>query len=420
MAPDEIALALAAYCAREKTAPGEIVLHWFPFGGWEKCLSLIGDMRDGSWPPIDEEEHADDPKEKLKQKPKPPMAKAAAAEGVSATPPQAQMVPGGEPAAAGVQPTERSECQLIDGKAIAETCLAEVRQSVAQLNAQGHSAPSLVVVLVGGHPASKAYVAKKLQAATACGLTARVEALDDTVSTNGLLDVVHNLNMDDGVHGVIVQLPLPAHIEPAQITNAVAHAKDVDGFTPQSLGAVAQRVHSPQFCPCTPKGCLRLIRSCGLPLRGKEAVVIGASNIVGVPMALLLLGEGCTVSICHIDTADVSLHTRRADVLVVAVGVAGLVKRDWVKPGAIVIDVGINFVADSTKKSGQRMVGDCAPEVATVAGHLTPVPGGVGPMTVAMLMQNTLEAKWRTVGNSVSALEADEIVRSFEAEEAAS
>ena len=160
-------------------------------------------------------------------------------------------------------------------------------------------------------------------------------------------------------------------------------------------------------------GCLRLIRSCGIPLRGKEAVVVGASNIVGVPMALLLLGEGCTVSVCHVDTADVPGHTRLADILVVAVGVAGLVKADWVKPGAIVIDVGINFVTDASKKSGRRMVGDCASEISAVAGYLTPVPGGVGPMTVAMLMQNTVEARRRIIDSSVLVIEADDVVRSF-------
>ena len=251
-----------------------------------------------------------------------------------------------------------------------------------------------------------------LCAGNRCGISARVEALDDAVSPSALLEVVQRLNADAGVHGIIVQLPLPAHIEPRLITNAVCHAKDVDGFTQPSLGAVAQRGPSPCYCPCTPKGCLRLIRSCGMPLRGKEAVVIGASNIVGLPMALLLLGEGCTVAVCHVDTADTPSHARRADVLVVACGVAGLVPPSWVKPGAVVIDVGINFVPDASRKGGRRMVGDCAPEVAAVAGHLTPVPGGVGPMTVAMLMQNTLEARER----AIEADATDEIIKSFEEE----
>merc|ERR1712224_616431 len=215
-------------------------------------------------------------------------------------------------------------------------------------------------------------------------------------SQEQLLQEVQRLNADESVHGIIVQLPLPSHIDAAAVTGAVAESKDVDGFTPANIGSVALNGYDPLFSPCTPKGCLHLLKSVGVPLRGKEAVVVGASNIVGIPMALLLLKEGCTTSICHIDTVDVASHTRKADIVVVAVGKAGLARGDWIKPGAIVIDVGINFVADSSKKAGKRMVGDVEfGEARSVAGYITPVPGGVGPMTVAMLMQNTLDAMKR-------------------------
>ena len=371
--PDELALALAAYCEREQTDPGEIVLHWFPFGGWERCVALMGRMRDGAWPEVE-------------QRPASREAVAAPANGVGHQPRLAESAKLSRPLSAW------RRASVIDGKAISEACLVDVKRGVDQLTAAGQRVPCLVVVLVGSHPASQSYIRKKLTAGDGCGVQARVEELASTATEAEVLACVGRLNRDDSVDGIIVQLPLPGHINSSLVTNAVAHEKDVDGFTQQSLGAVAQRGPTPCFCPCTPKGCLRLIHTCGVPLRGKQAVVVGASNIVGVPMALLLLGEGCTVSICHIDTVDVSAHTRHADLLVVACGVAGLVKPEWIKPGAIVIDVGINFVPDASKKSGQRMVGDCDPEVAAVAGHLTPVPGGVGPMTVAMLMQNTLEA----------------------------
>jgi len=291
-------------------------------------------------------------------------------------------------------------CDTIDGKAISDTVLVEIRRGVDELRAAGLSEPSLVVLLVGDNPASLSYIKRKLKAAEDCGISARKLVLPETASEAEVVRAVEDLNADDAVHGIIVQLPLPSHVRASTVTNTVRHEKDVDGFTMQSIGSVASSGQEPCFCPCTPKGCLRLIKSAlgEMGLRGKEAVVIGASNIVGVPMALLLLREGCTVTVCHIDTVNTRAHARTADILVVAVGKAGLVQKDWVKPGAVVIDVGINFVSDSSKKSGQRMAGDCAPKVREVAGHLTPVPGGVGPMTVAMLMHNTLEARRRRAG----------------------
>ena len=282
-----------------------------------------------------------------------------------------------------------SACQLIDGRAQSDEILLKLKREVDSRPAD-LPLPRLVVLLVGEHPASLSYIAKKEQAAARSGIHAETRRMPATASHAEVMSAVHLLNEDPGVHGVIVQLPLPEQVNAPEVTEAVAHEKDVDGFTSASMGTVAISGREPLFCPCTPLGCLHLIRSVGTPLQGKEAVVIGASNIVGTPMALLLLREGCTVHVCHIDTRDTAAIARTADILVVAVGRAGLVKRDWVKPGAIVIDVGINFVPDPTKKSGRRMAGDVDDEVRLVASHLTPVPGGVGPMTVAMLMQAPL------------------------------
>lgn len=286
------------------------------------------------------------------------------------------------------------KAHLIDGKRLADSVLASVKSEVLALFKAGHDAPALVVVLVGDNPASASYIKRKEAAAAQCGILCRVLSFASTISQYELACEVERLNADPHVHGIIVQLPLPAHLDAPSITGAVARSKDVDGFAPENIGSVALNGFQPTFCPCTPKGCMFLLHSLGISLRGKEAVVVGASNIVGIPMTLLLLKEGCTVSVCHIDTVDPAVHTRTADILVVAVGKAGLVRGDWVKPGAIVIDVGINFVDDPSKKAGKRLVGDVAfDEVSAVASHITPVPGGVGPMTVAMLMQNALDAK---------------------------
>jgi len=278
---------------------------------------------------------------------------------------------------------------VIDGKEIADGIVDKLRRSVAKLDA----VPVLAVVLVGHHPASLSYIKRKEAAAAECGIRSRLLQLDESITQKKLEGVIDDLNADDDVDGIIVQLPLPGHLDAKAATGSVAPAKDVDGFLPANVGATALNDHEPLFCPCTPKGCLHLIKSVGVPLRGKEACVIGASNIVGIPMGSLLLKEGMTVTTCHIDTVDPAAHARRADVLVVAVGKAALVGSSWVKPGAIVIDVGINFVPDATRKAGKRMVGDVDFDaVSHIAGYITPVPGGVGPMTVAMLMSNTFDA----------------------------
>jgi len=278
---------------------------------------------------------------------------------------------------------------LIDGKAVADGILENLRTTVDTLGAE----PLLAVVLVGSNPASMSYIKRKQAAAAGCGIRTKLLHLDDSVSQLELQRTIETLDADDDTDGIILQLPLPEHLDAKKASALISLAKDVDGFSPANVGATALHGHEPDCCPCTPKGCLQLIRSIGVPLRGKEACVIGASNIVGIPMGALLLKEGCTITTCHIDTVDCAAHSRRADVLVVAAGKAGLVTADMVKPGAIVIDVGINFVVDATKKSGQRMVGDVDfGGVSKVAGFLTPVPGGVGPMTVAMLMSNTVDA----------------------------
>lgn len=287
----------------------------------------------------------------------------------------------------------REDAKIIDGKALADGVTAEVKAEVDAFTGSGGAAPHLVVVMVGNNSASASYIKRKEVAAASCGIRATVLKLEAETTQDHLLAEVERLNADESVHGIIVQLPLPEGIDEKLVTHAVASNKDVDGFGPVHIGNLALSGQTPLFCPCTPQGCLHMIKSTGISLRGKEAVVIGASNIVGMPMELLLLKEGCTVSLCHIDTVDTASHARRADVLVVAVGKAHLVPGNWIKPGAVVIDVGINFVDDPSKKTGNRMVGDVNfDEAKKVAGHVSPVPGGVGPMTVAMLMRNTLVA----------------------------
>lgn len=282
-----------------------------------------------------------------------------------------------------------STAKLIDGKAAANSVLDGLRHRVAKFDIP----PLLVVVLVGDDPASLSYVRRRQVAASQCGIRTKLEHHDEAIGQDKLQRVIAELDADNDVDGLIIQLPLPAHLDAKAASRCVSLAKDVDGCLPANVGAMALHGHEPLCCSCTPKGCLQLIKSAGLSLRGKDACVIGASNIVGIPMGALLLKEGCTVTTCHIDTVDCAAHSRRADVLVVAVGKAGLVTADWVKPGAIVIDVGINFVPDASKKAGQRMVGDVDyVSVSRVASFLTPVPGGVGPMTVAMLMSNTIDA----------------------------
>jgi len=276
---------------------------------------------------------------------------------------------------------------LIDGARIARELRAELAQRVAALAASG-TTPGLAVVLVGEDPASQIYVRNKVRACAEVGIRSLQETYPATLGEAELLARIAALNADPAVHGILVQQPLPKHISAARVVEAIAATKDVDGFSIESAGRLVAGV--PGFRPCTPWGCMRLIESTGIDLRGKNAVVIGRSNTVGKPMALLLLQRDATVTICHSRSADLGEHTRRADVVVVAVGRANTLTAPMVKPGAVVIDVGMN------RDAAGKLCGDVDfAGVAAVAGAITPVPGGVGPMTIAMLLANTVESAER-------------------------
>jgi methylenetetrahydrofolate dehydrogenase (NADP+)/methenyltetrahydrofolate cyclohydrolase len=278
---------------------------------------------------------------------------------------------------------------IIDGKAVAAQVRAGVAAKVAERAAQGRPAPGLAVVLVGENPASQVYVRSKARATREVGMVSIEHKLPATTDEAELLAVIGALNRRADVHGILVQLPLPKHIDAGKVIEAIAPEKDVDGFHPINVGRLASGGRA--LAPCTPTGCLILARSVRPDLAGLEAVVIGRSNIVGKPMAQLLLGASCTVTIAHSRTRDLPAVARRADLLIAAVGRPEMVRGDWIKPGAIVIDVGINRVAGPDGKD--RLVGDVAFEEAkAVAGAITPVPGGVGPMTIACLLRNTLQA----------------------------
>ena len=283
--------------------------------------------------------------------------------------------------------------QLIDGKALAAQVQAEVAERGAALRARGVE-PHLVVILVGDNPASQVYVRSKVQDSQKTGLKATLEAYPADMAQAQLLERIAALNADAGVHGILVQLPLPAHMDAERVLEAIAPHKDVDGF--HALNAGALMTGQPGFRPCTPSGCMRMLQSIGMSdLRGKNAVVIGRSNIVGKPMALMLLGADATVSICHSGTKDLAAYTRAADVVVAAVGRRNLLGADMVKPGAVIIDVGMN------RNDEGKLCGDVDfAAVREVAGWITPVPGGVGPMTRAMLLVNTLEAAERAAARA--------------------
>jgi methylenetetrahydrofolate dehydrogenase (NADP+) / methenyltetrahydrofolate cyclohydrolase len=295
---------------------------------------------------------------------------------------------------------------VLDGAAIADELLAQVAEESRALVLQGVT-QGLAVVLVGDNPASQSYVAGKGRAAKACGFHSIEHNLSAETSEAELLALVHALNSDPAVHGVLVQLPLPKHIDSARVLEAIAPAKDVDGFHPINVGLLSIGDTSRALIPCTPAGAMILIdRACerlGRALAGMEAVILGRSNIVGKPMAQLLLKRHCTVTLAHSRTLDLPSVARRADVLIAAVGQPEVVRGDWVKPGAIVIDVGINRIPahgrDTSAEPKTRLVGDVAyAEAAAVAGAITPVPGGVGRMTIAMLMANTVLAAKRAAG----------------------
>ena len=285
---------------------------------------------------------------------------------------------------------------IIDGKAIAAEVRTEVAQGVEKLLAEGGPRPGLATVLVGDNPASHTYVKAKRKACAEAGIESFGHELAATATQAEVEGLVARLNQDPKVHGILVQLPLPAGLDEEAVLKAISLEKDVDGFHPLNIGRLAQKGREPLFVPCTPAGCLVLLKKAGAKLDGANAVVVGRSNIVGMPAALLLVKENATVTICHSRTKDLAGVCRSADVLIAAIGRAEMIRGSWIKPGAYVIDVGINRVEDPSTKSGYRLVGDVAyAEAVQVAGAITPVPGGVGPMTIALLLQNTLRSAAR-------------------------
>jgi methylenetetrahydrofolate dehydrogenase (NADP+)/methenyltetrahydrofolate cyclohydrolase len=278
--------------------------------------------------------------------------------------------------------------QLLDGKSLAAQLRRRIREHIAQRIAGGQRVPGLAVILVGQDPASQVYVESKRRACAEVGIKSFAYDLPAAISEHQLLELIEELNVRPDVDGILVQLPLPREISPTAIIERIHPDKDVDGFHPYNVGRLAQRI--PYLRPCTPRGVMRLIELTGIKLHGAEAVIVGASNIVGRPMALELLLAGCTTTVTHRYTRDLHAHVARADIVVAAAGKPGLVKGDWIKPGAVVIDVGIN------RTSNGKLVGDVEFNPASErAGWITPVPGGVGPMTVATLLENTLHAAYK-------------------------
>jgi methylenetetrahydrofolate dehydrogenase (NADP+)/methenyltetrahydrofolate cyclohydrolase len=289
--------------------------------------------------------------------------------------------------------------KIIDGKAVAQGIQLRVKQEAESLRAEKGIAPGLATVLIGENPASQTYVGMKQRMCAELGMVSVGQNLPADISQEDALKVVRDLAEDPKIHGILVQLPLPGHLDAETILGAIPIEKDIDGFHPINIGRVSMKNREPLFVPCTPAGIIELIDSAGAKIEGARAVVLGRSNIVGLPVAMLLVHRNATITICHSRTQDLPDIVRQADILVAAIGKAQFVKADWVKPGATVIDVGTNAIPDPTKKSGRRLVGDVDfDNVKEVAGAITPVPGGVGPMTIAMLMQNTLNAAKRSVG----------------------
>ena len=283
--------------------------------------------------------------------------------------------------------------ELIDGKAIAQQIRDEVAADVAEMVAQGKPKPGLATVLVGENPASQVYVRMKHKACEQAGIESFGYTLPESASQEEVEGLVKELNGNPAVNGILVQLPLPSGLDEERVLNCIDIEKDVDGFHPVNIGRLAQKGRDSLFVPCTPAGCLVLIDRMNVPIDGANAVVLGRSNIVGMPVALLLVKRNATVTVCHSRTKDLPAVTRAADILIAAVGRPEMVKGDWVKPGATVIDVGVNRVDDPSAEKGYRLVGDVDfDEVKEVAGKITPVPGGVGPMTIAMLLASTVKA----------------------------
>jgi 5,10-methylene-tetrahydrofolate dehydrogenase/methenyl tetrahydrofolate cyclohydrolase len=289
--------------------------------------------------------------------------------------------------------------QIIDGKEIAATIRGEIKAEVEQMKAQTGKVPGLATVLVGERKDSQTYVRMKKKACEEVGIASFGHDLPADISQEELLSIVRELNANPDVHGILVQLPLPDHLDDEEVLGAISLEKDVDGFHPLNIGRLSMKRRDPLFVPCTPKGCIELLDRMSIPIEGQNAVVLGRSNIVGLPVAMLLLHRNATLTICHSRTKDLPGVVRQADILIAAVGRPEMVRGDWIKPGAAIIDVGINAVDDPSAPRGYRLVGDVAfDEAKEVAGAITPVPGGVGPMTIAMLLRNTMDGAKRAYG----------------------
>ncbi|XP_070051057.1 bifunctional protein FolD 2-like [Nicotiana tomentosiformis] len=287
---------------------------------------------------------------------------------------------------------------IIDGKAIAQTIRSEIASEVRLLSEKYGKVPGLAVVIVGNRKDSQSYVNMKRKSCAELGIQSFDIDLPEDVAEDELISKVHELNANRDVHGILVQLPLPKHVNEERVLGEISLEKDVDGFHPLNIGKLAMKGRQPLFLPCTPKGCIELLHRSGISIKGKNAVVVGRSNIVGLPVSLLLLKEDATVTIVHSRTKEPEKIVREADIIIAAAGQAMMIKGSWIKPGAAVIDVGTNAVDDPTRKSGYRLVGDVDfQEACKVAGWITPVPGGVGPMTVAMLLKNTLDGAKRVI-----------------------
>ncbi len=306
---------------------------------------------------------------------------------------------------------------ILEGTKIAAQIRAEVGEEVKQLTADGLR-PGLAVVLVGHNPASEIYVRSKVKACEELGILSEKHTPPETVTTDEMLALVDHLNRRDDIDGILVQLPLPAQVDSKKVLLAVSPEKDVDGFHPMNVGYLSTQ--RPGLVPCTPAGVIEILKRSNIPIAGAEAVVVGRSDIVGKPVAMLLLNGNATVTVCHSKTRDLPGVCRRADILVAAIGRAGMITCDYVKPGATVIDVGMNKITDPAEfakffagdakreaafaKKGSTLIGDVDPKVAEVAGAITPVPGGVGPLTIAMLMSNTVKAAKLRRGQNVAAV----------------
>lgn len=285
--------------------------------------------------------------------------------------------------------------KLISGKEIADTIYSELKKRISVLQ-EKNIKPGLAVIIVGERIDSQTYVKMKVKKCMELGITSRHIKLEDTISQESIVEIIQELNQDAKIHGILVQLPLPNHLDENKILSQISLNKDIDGFHCANIGKLALN-RNPSFVPCTPKGCVELLKRTGITIDGKNIVILGRSNIVGLPLSLLLLHENATVTICHSKTQNIKEHTQKADILIAACGRMEMVKEDWIPEGCVIIDVGINSKDDPTRKRGYRLVGDVDFEsVKEKVSYITPVPGGVGPMTIAMLMTQTVESAEKT------------------------